>query len=121
VLAKQGILNKQEVALPLHFVQDATFERSWLGIGRVDVSTAGGGEGSLVLEPLAAPDARVFADTIMAEAKRAGGRSSQLAARGSNDVHARHEALARLGDLREKGILTEEEFQQQKTRLLDAT
>jgi membrane protein YdbS with pleckstrin-like domain len=65
VIAKWGILNKTEVALPLNFVQDASVYRSWLGLGRVKVSTAGGPSSGLVLEPLNATDARRLADTIM--------------------------------------------------------
>ena len=45
------VLNKTEVALPLHFVQDATVYRSWLGVGRVDVSTAGGEDSAVFLIP----------------------------------------------------------------------
>jgi uncharacterized membrane protein YdbT with pleckstrin-like domain len=120
LLAKEGILNKTEIALPLHFVQDATMERSWLGVGRVDVSTAGGGDGALVLEPLTAADARLFADTILAQAKLAGRGANNASAQPPDDVHALHESLSRLGELRDKGILTEEEFAVQKARLLES-
>ena len=114
LIAKEGILNKTEVALPLHFIQDASVQRAWDGVGRVDVSTAGGGEGSLVLEPLRAEDARRFADTIMLHAKRAiAGAGTE--GRGVEDTT---DALARFGELRDKGVLTEEEFAQQKARIL---
>lgn len=116
LIAKQGILNKTEIALPLHFVQDASVHRSWLGVGRLDVSTAGGDEGNLFLEPLKAEDARRLADTIMSQAKRA-----IVDARPSpRDTDHTAEALARLGELRDKGVLTEDEFAQQKARLLRA-
>jgi Bacterial PH domain len=40
-LIRGGVLNKGERALPLHFVRDATVHRTWLGVGTVEVSTAG--------------------------------------------------------------------------------
>ena len=83
IIARQGILNKEEIALPLRFVQDASVHRSWLGIGSVDVSTAGGREGNLRIEPLRAEDARRFAQTIIAQAKLVGGAG---ASRASNDA-----------------------------------
>ena len=111
LITKKGILNKTEVALPLHFVQDAGFHRSWLGIADVRISTAGGDASISRMGPLAAKDARRLADTTMAQAKRvisdAGPSTDQVT-----------DALARLGELREKGVLTEDEFAQQKARLL---
>lgn len=114
LIAKEGVLNKTEVALPLHFVQDASVYRSWLGVGRIDVSTAGGDEGNLFLHPVKAEDARRLADTIMSQAKRTvvGAGSS----RSGSD--ATTEALTRLGELRDKGVLNEDEFAQQKARVL---
>lgn len=114
LIAKQGILNKTEVALPLHFVQDASVHRSWLGVGRVDVSTAGGSDGNLCLEPLKAEDARRIADAIISQAKR-GVLGTNSSRRGRDDTT---EALFRLGELRDKGVLTEDEFAQQKARVL---
>ncbi len=114
LIAKEGILNKVEVALPLHFVQDASVHRSWLGVGRVDVSTAGGSDGNLCLEPLKAEDARRMADAVISQAKR-GGAAANSSRRGTDDTT---EALVRLGELRDKGVLTEDEFAQQKARLL---
>ena len=31
LIVRYGIFNKSEIALPLHFVQDASVHRSWLG------------------------------------------------------------------------------------------
>jgi uncharacterized membrane protein YdbT with pleckstrin-like domain len=114
LIVKFGILNKSEIALPLHFVQDTSVHRSWLGIGRVLVSTAGGDYGNLRLYPLKASDARRLADTIILQAKRVA-LDHRPAQQGADDTT---DALARLGELREKGILTEDEFAQQKARLL---
>jgi len=111
VIAKQGIFNKTEVALPLRFFQDATVHVSWLGVGRVDVSTAGGSEGSLCLEPLRADDARRLADTI--------GHQARPAAPSATSHHdAVTSTLERLAALRASGALTEDEFAQQKARVL---
>ena len=72
LITKQGILNKTEVNLPLHFVQDASVRTSWQGVGRVDVSTAGGSDGVSRILPLRPEDARELADTIMAQANYSG-------------------------------------------------
>jgi len=114
LLAKEGILNKTDVALPLHFVQDAPVYRSWLGVGRVEVSTAGGEVSTLVLEPLKAEDARRLADTIISQAERVD--LDQRPPR--QDIDEMTEALARLGRLRDTGVLTDDEFALQKARLL---
>jgi uncharacterized membrane protein YdbT with pleckstrin-like domain len=113
LIVKFGILNKSEIALPLHFVQDASVHRSWLGVGRVLVSTAGGDYSKLRLYPLKASDARRLADTLILQAKRVA--LDHQSSRPGDDTT---DALARLGELREKGVLTEDEFAQQKARLL---
>ena len=66
-ITKKGILNKTEVALPLHFVQNTSVHVSWEGIGRVEISTASD-EGISRISPLRPQDARQLADTIMAQA-----------------------------------------------------
>ena len=115
LIAKKGIFNKTEIALPLHFVQDAAFHRSWLGIADVRISTAGGEASISRMGPLRAEDARRLADTTMAQAKRV------ISDAGSAGTDQLTENLARIGELREKGVLTDDEFAQQKTRLLAAT
>jgi uncharacterized membrane protein YdbT with pleckstrin-like domain len=111
LITKTGIFNKTEQALPLHFVQDASFHRSWIGIA---ISTAGGDASISRMGPLKAEDARRLADTIMAQAKRVISDAGPAAP--STDQLT--DALARIGELREKGVLTEDEFVQQKARLL---
>ncbi len=114
LITKKGILNKTEIALPLHFVQDASFHRSWIGIADVRISTAGGDASISRMGPLRAQDARQLADTTMSQAKRVISDASP-AAPSADQVT---EALARIGELRDKGVLTEDEFVQQKARLL---
>jgi Bacterial PH domain/Short C-terminal domain len=111
LIAKKGILNKSEQALPLHFVQDASFHRSWLGIADVRISTAGGDASISRMGALRAEDARRLADTTMAQAKRVISDASP----GTDPVT---DALVRIGELHDKGLLTEDEFAQQKARLL---
>lgn len=113
LVAKQGILNKTEIALPLHFVQDASVHRSWLGVGRVDVSTAGGSEGNLCLEPLTAADARRLADTLVHQAKQ-----TLIPGSGPRGGVDPTDKLVHLAALRDSGALSEDEFAQQKARLL---
>jgi len=59
---------------------------------------------------------------ILKEAKQAvGGSGSPLGSpRVPDGSQALHEALARLGNLRDNGILTEDQFIEQKRRLLEA-
>ena len=104
------VLNKTEVALPLHFVQDATVYRSWLGVGRVDVSTAGGEDSAVFLHP--PEDARRLADIIISQAKCVA--LDHMSSRKGADPTT--DALVRLGQLRDAGVLTEDEFAQQKAR-----
>jgi uncharacterized membrane protein YdbT with pleckstrin-like domain len=85
LISKKGILNKTEMALPLHFVQDASFHRSWEGVATVRISTAGGPASISQMGPLAAKDARRLADTVMAQAKRV--ISDADSARPSADSH----------------------------------
>ncbi len=115
LITKKGILNRTEVSLPLHFVQDASVHTSWQGVGRVDLSTAGGGEGISRIIGLRSEDSRQLADTIMSQARRAimGASSSR---HGSDDLT---EALVRLAGLRDTGVLSQEEFEAKKTELLD--
>jgi hypothetical protein len=56
------------------------------------------------------------ADTIISQAKRVVVDASSPRS-GTDDVT---ESLARLGELRDKGVLTEDEFAQQKARLLQS-
>jgi uncharacterized membrane protein YdbT with pleckstrin-like domain len=116
LIIRAGVLNKGERGLPLHFVQDATVHRSWLGLGTISVSTAGGGFGSVGIDDLKPEHARRLADAVMLEAKRAAlVHTSQQ--HGSDAVT---DALARLAAMRESGALSEDEFAQQKARLLQS-
>jgi hypothetical protein len=70
LITKKVILSKDDVSLPLNFLQDASVHRNWYGIASVDLSTAGGNEGLSRLGLLRRKDARQHADTTMAQAKR---------------------------------------------------
>jgi membrane protein YdbS with pleckstrin-like domain len=74
---KQGVLNKAESSLPMRFVQDASMRRSWLGVGSVEVSTAGGGPGDAELGPFAPAEARRLKDTILAQAQQQWGTAER--------------------------------------------
>jgi uncharacterized membrane protein YdbT with pleckstrin-like domain len=114
LIAKIGILNKSERALPLYYVQDVSVHRTLFGVGRVEVSTAGGAYGSLQLVWLTAADSRRLADAIVAQAKRPTATSGPEP--GGSD--ATTSDLVRLAELRDTGALSENEFAQQKARLL---
>lgn len=68
------------------------------------------------LYPLKADDARRLADTIISQAKRVVMDASSPQS-GTDHIT---ENLIRLGELRDKGVLTEDEFAQQKARLLQS-
>lgn len=68
VHARMGILNKSEINLPMRFIQDAALHRSWLGVGSVEVSTAGGGPGDASLYPFRPSESRRLTDAILAQA-----------------------------------------------------
>ena len=113
LISKRGILNKSEVSLPLNFAQDASVHRAWYGIARVDISTAGGHEGLSRLDSLRPTDARTISDTVMSLSKKMHDRTTDNGS--ALDVT---QALLRLGELRDSGGLTDDEFAHQKAQLL---
>lgn len=112
-----GIFNKSERTLPLRFTQDASVSRSWLGNAKILISTAGGSSGDLEFPALKPKHARQFADATMLQARRVKEVRADPTQPAPVDVTV---ALTRLASLRESGTLTEEEFAQQKARLLSS-
>src|SRR5260370_21236476 len=51
VCIRQGLLNRSEANLPMRFIQDAAVHVSWLQVGRLVVSTAGGPLGEAQFYP----------------------------------------------------------------------
>jgi uncharacterized membrane protein YdbT with pleckstrin-like domain len=117
VMVRYGIFNREERSLPVHFVQDASVSRSWAGVGEVLISSAGGDSGNLHCPGLKPAHARQLADATLSQVRHASVGNSH-AQQGTGDIS---EALTRLASLRDSGVLTEEEFAQQKTRLLGSS
>lgn len=125
ILTKKGIINKNERNLPLIYVQDASVTRS-LGVGNVSVSTAGGGEGLSKIGPLKSAEARRFTDAILAHARkempgqglRHGETSGSATPSGGTPGEDAYTQLRKLGELRDAGVLSDEDFEAKKTELL---
>jgi membrane protein YdbS with pleckstrin-like domain len=64
VAARAGLITKTEGSLPLFYVQDATIQ-TFLGWGRVNVSTAGGDSGDLETNYVRKADAQEFRRVIL--------------------------------------------------------
>jgi membrane protein YdbS with pleckstrin-like domain len=71
VCVRQGLLNRSEDNLPMRFIQDAAVFVSWLQIGRVVVTTAGGPVGEAAFYPLKPADARELSDAVLRQARSA--------------------------------------------------
>src|SRR6185312_11021591 len=65
VHVRLGVLSTKELNLPMRFIQDASLHRSILGVGSVQVATAGGGPGDASLYPFKPAEARRLSDAIL--------------------------------------------------------
>lgn len=118
VVYKKGIVSKVERSVPLTQIQDATvFSQLW--VGGVRLTTAGGADSIERLAPITTAEARVLADRILQEAhqRRAASFTQQPPTPASSQPDP-VEQLARLGELRDKGVVSSEEFEAKKAELL---
>ncbi|MHB1488833.1 MAG: SHOCT domain-containing protein [Acidimicrobiales bacterium] len=109
VVVAKGIINRFERTMPLVKVQDATVRRT-LWITTVVVTSAGGASGVEVIGPLTQEGAQHFVEVLLDQAP--GTVGPELSLKSTADE------LAKLADLRDRGILTDQEFQVQKTKIL---
>lgn len=111
----KGIVFKSERSVNLGRIQDVNLERSFLTGGYVTVSSAGGPLGIERFGPFTQAKARDFADAISEAIPRGG---DGVSSNGSHNGASAAEELQRLSTLRDSGVLTEQEFTEQKARLL---
>jgi len=115
VIVMKGIVTKQVQSVQLDRIQDVQVVESLLAGGYVRLSSAGGSLGVEALGPLTRARARELADDLSQLL-----RSHQGDGLGGRSTPSVAAELERLGDLRAKGILTNEEFNAQKAKLLDS-
>lgn len=117
VIQAEGIINKHVIDSSLEKVNDVVLDQSFLGrlfdYGNIEILTASEG-GVNRLHQIAAP---VKFKTEMHNQKEALGMDEHFSARGGrgDDIPA---VIAELDALRQRGVLTDVEFQQKKTALL---
>ena len=116
MIYRQGVVARNGVEIPLERVNNVNFEQSVfervLQVGDLLVES-GGQEGQQVFSDIARPEEvqNIIHSTIQREKHERFGATPSLAG-------IAHE-LERLEGLRDRGVLTEEEFEEQKRRLID--
>jgi uncharacterized membrane protein YdbT with pleckstrin-like domain len=116
IVHRQGLIAKTSMEIPLQRINDVRFHQSILE------RTVGAGD--LIIESAGTEGQEVFADIRRPETmqrtiyERAEAREAGVARAAPPPPATTSEELARLADLRDRGILTEQEFQSQKARLL---
>lgn len=114
IIYRRGLFNTVERSLPVRFVQDATVITRWTGVSAVTLSTAGGTASFEQISPLAADSARTLKEAVMQAARAAWPSQSGTDATRTDFT----DTLRKLADLRDKGVLTEEEFTRKKAEIL---
>jgi membrane protein YdbS with pleckstrin-like domain len=117
VVVTTGILAYTERALPLAKIQDVTLHRSVNSGGRVSLSSAGGVLGVEEIGPLSRAKASAFADALGPLIHPPSEDTPDLRPSPAASTNIASE-LERLADLRERGALTDDEFNSQKLKLL---
>ena len=117
IIHRQGLIAKTSMEVPLQRINDVRFHQ---GIFERMV-----GAGDLIIESAGTQGQEVFSDIRHPEAmqrtiyERAQAREGRMAAAPpAAPAATTTEELARLADLKDRGVLTEEEFQAQKGKLL---
>ena len=115
VIQLSGVINKSVMDSSLDKVNDVKMHQTLLGrtfdYGDVEILTGS----ELGVNRFGFIEDPVRFKTTMLNAKEINNRPEQAAASQSMDVPS---LLARLGELRERGVISESEFQQKKTELL---
>jgi membrane protein YdbS with pleckstrin-like domain len=118
VMMVLGIVNKHERSVPLSRIQDISLHRSLLEGGHVALSSAGGSLGIERIGPLTRNGAREFADALSELLRVQHGDGVSTPPVAGSGAYSVAEELGRLAALRDSGVLTEDEFAAQKTKLL---
>jgi hypothetical protein len=119
VLWSKGVINTEQKTLYLTDIRDVKYHKPFMGAASIILETAGG----LSIEGLpAASNGSVVRDRLLAMIHWARQRQPQPAAPAATVAAPRPpdrlDQLRRVGELRAQGILSEDEFQAEKTKLL---
>jgi len=118
IIHRQGLIAKTSMEVPLSRINDVRFQQSILermvGAGDLVIESAGT-QGQEVFSDIRQPEHMQRTIYERAEAREAAGR---VPAPPPAPAASPAEELARLADLRDRGVLSEEEFRAQKARLL---
>ncbi len=115
VIHREGLVAKSSMEIPLEAINDVRFRQ---GIFERLI-----GAGDLVLESAGEHGRQVFSDVrdpehVQKTIYHQGELNQQRMARGAPPAPSVATELERLADLRDRGVLTEEEFRAQKARIL---
>lgn len=116
VIHRQGLIAKSSMEVPLEKINDVRFHQGvferMIGAGDLIIESAGEA-GRQVFSEIRHPE--LVQKTIYEHGERNQARTQRGVAPGAPSTTTE---LQRLADLRERGVLTEEEFQAQKKRIL---
>lgn len=116
VIHREGIIGKSSMEIPLEAINDVRFQQS--------VFERLIGAGDLIIESAGETGRETFSDIRHPEEVQRTiyhqGELNQQRMRGGGGAPSVAEELARLADLRDRGVLTAAEFEAQKQRLLGA-
>ena len=116
VIHRQGLIAKSSMEVPLEKINDVRFHQGvferMIGAGDLIIESAGEA-GRQVFSEIRHPEQ--VQKTIYEQGERNQARGQRPVAPGAPSTTTE---LQRLADLRERGVLTEEEFQSQKKRIL---
>jgi uncharacterized membrane protein YdbT with pleckstrin-like domain len=116
IVYRRGLLSKSGIEIPLERVNNVNFHQGFfeqiIGAGDLLIESAGE-QGSSHFTDIRQPDD--VKNVITHQIDQALGRRSNPAPAAAPDVYAQLEKLA---DLRDRGVITDEEFEAQKAKLL---
>jgi uncharacterized membrane protein YdbT with pleckstrin-like domain len=116
LIYRHGVLSKQGVEIPLERINNINFEQGiWervIGAGDLQIDSAGK-EGQSYFTDIRHPDGvqqEIYRQMEAYDKKKAGWSAPQESA---------PDQIAKLADLRDRGVISAEEFEQKKQQLLD--
>jgi len=120
LIHRVGVLGKRGKEIPLERVNDISVRQSFFErlIGAGDVTIESGGErGQQVFTDIAGPF--IVQNAIYVEMERAKARDADRAGGGGRREPSVPEQIEKLDDLRQRGIISQAEFDAKKTQLLE--
>ncbi|MGI8684290.1 MAG: PH domain-containing protein [Acidimicrobiales bacterium] len=120
LIHREGVLGKRGKEIPLERVNDISVHQTFFErlIGAGDVTIESGGErGQQVFTDIGKPF--IVQNVVYVEMERAKARDADRAGGGRNRELSIPEQLEKLDDLRQRGIISQAEFDAKKTQLLE--